>query len=90
MATLNADISAPSLVSFVSRQQEELRVQGDNSLEIVSCFRGVRLGQLTPKRIFYFGDLYYQLFEILVIYLLPQKCFFYTLYIVKQNTIINC
>jgi len=36
MATLNADMSAPSLVSLVPWQQEELQVQGDNRLEIVS------------------------------------------------------
>jgi len=34
MATLNADISAPSLVSLVPRQQEELQVQGDNRMEV--------------------------------------------------------
>jgi len=35
MATLNADISAPSLVSLVPWQQEESRVQADNHLESV-------------------------------------------------------
>ena len=34
MATLNADESAPSLVSLVPRQQEELQVQGDKRLEV--------------------------------------------------------